>query len=161
MKRTLPLFLLILSALNPTHALASEAPMNKTKFSSAATMLIVEDVRESAEFYRDKLGFVIESIFEGDANNPTRYAIVSRDGISIHFESYERFKQDYHDFENVAVKCGVYFLVYDVDALHDEFKSRGVDIAWPPTTQGYGIRDMKVLDPDGYQLNFGTPTNDR
>ena len=87
----------------------------------------------------------------------TCYAMVNRDGIGVHFESYGAYRAEYREDPKVSVKCGAYFLVDDVDALYEEFKSRGLDPIWPPTDQGDGLRDMKVLDLDGYQLLFGTP----
>lgn len=119
----------------------------KTLFTSAATMLIANSVKQSAEFYRDKFGFDIDFIYEGHIANQPNYAVVKRDGLEIHFESYE------HDQVKVPesrVKCGVYFMVNDVDSLYEEFLQRGVVVKWPPTDQSYGIRDFKVLDCDGY-----------
>lgn len=128
--------------------------MNPTRLLTSATMLIVSSVRRSAEFYRDKLGFEIDFIHEGRIANQPNYAVVKRDRLEVHFESYE------HDHALVSepkVGCGIYFMVADVDALHSEFQARGVEVKWPPTDQDYGIRDFKVLDCDGYQLLFGSP----
>ncbi len=126
------------------------------RLTSATTMLVVEDVKKSAEFYRDKLGFVIDFVIEGDSEESTPFAAVRREGYMVYFESYGSYNKDYENFRSVAVKCGVYFMVDDVDSLYEEFKNRDVDFVWPPTTQGYGNRDMKILDNSGYQLLFGT-----
>ncbi|MEM9159138.1 MAG: VOC family protein [Verrucomicrobiota bacterium] len=122
------------------------------KLSSATTMLIVADVKKTAEFYRDTLGFEIEFVIE----EGVPFSAVFRDGYKIFFESYPNYKEDYRNFEKAAVKCGVYFMVEDVDALYEELKGRGAAFAWTPQNQAYGNRDMKLLDNNGYQLLFAT-----
>ncbi len=132
---------------------ANESKMNtSTKITSATTMLIVKDVKASAEFYRDKLGFKIEFVIE----EGTPFASVYRDGYKVYLESCPNCGKDDENSEKVAVKCGVYFMVDDVDALYEEFKSRGVEFRWAPQDQVYGNRDMKLLDNSGYQLLFAT-----
>ena len=116
-------------------------------------MLITASVRRSAEFYHDQFGFEIDFIYEGCITNQPNYSVVKRDNLEIHFESYEH---DQVEIFNPKVKCGVYFMVDNVDSLYEEFSGRGVSAQWPPTNQSYGIRDFKVLDCDGYQLLFGS-----
>ena len=119
-------------------------------------MLITASVKRSAEFYRDQLGFDIDFIYEGRVANQSNYAVVRRDKLEVHFESYEH---DQIEDPEPRVKCGVYLMVDNVDLLHEEFLQRGVIMKWPPTDQSYGIRDFKVLDCDGYQLILGNPVS--
>jgi uncharacterized glyoxalase superfamily protein PhnB len=49
----------------------------------------------------------------------------------------------------------VYVYVDDVDALHEELVGRGADLVHGPVEQGYGLREIRVRDPDGYVLAFG------
>jgi len=130
----------------------SVAPMKSPTLTSSATMLIASSVRRSAEFYRDKLGFTIDFIYEGHETGQPNHAVVRRDGIEVHFESYEH---EGMEIPHCEVKCGVYFTVADVDGIFDEFIDRGAAPLSPPTDQSYGIRDFKIFDPDGYQLVFG------
>ncbi len=137
----------------PSQIDADEPIMSvKTTLDSATTMLIVKDVKKTAEFYRDRLGFKIEFVVE----EGTPFASVWRDGYKVFFESYPDYNEDYEDFEKVAVKCGVYFMVDDVDLLYEEFRDRGAEFVWTPQNQEYGNRDMKLLDNNGYQLLFAT-----
>jgi catechol 2,3-dioxygenase-like lactoylglutathione lyase family enzyme len=46
------------------------------------------------------------------------------------------------------------FVVEDVDALHQEFRSKGVPIDLEPTTQSWGNREMYVEDADRNSLRF-------
>jgi predicted enzyme related to lactoylglutathione lyase len=50
-----------------------------------------------------------------------------------------------------------YFWVDDVEALHAEVTDRGAEIVHGPIDQGYGLREFRVRDPDGYILAFGRP----
>jgi len=118
-------------------------------------MLITSSVRKSTEFYQ-KLGFEVDFIYEANISGQPNYAVVKRDGLEVHFESYEH---DQLEESQPRVKCGIYFMVDDVDQLHEELLGNQVEIKWPPTNQSYGIRDFKILDPDGFQLLFGSPIN--
>ncbi|HZE94318.1 MAG TPA: VOC family protein, partial [Gemmatimonadales bacterium] len=48
-----------------------------------------------------------------------------------------------------------YVWIDDADALHKEFKSKGVKIVRPPCNQRYGCRDFEIEDCTGYRLCFG------
>ena len=62
--------------------------MKKTaKVTGVAPQLIVPDVVQTAEYYRDIFGFVII----GYALQPPVYAMVQRDGFQIHFAKGDTF----------------------------------------------------------------------
>jgi hypothetical protein len=44
----------------------------------------------------------------------------------------------------------------DVDALYAEWKKRGVRMN-APTVASYGMKQLKVQEPDGYDLWFESP----
>ena len=110
----------------------------------AATLFAVQDVLRSVEHYRDALGFHTEFTY----GEPTLYAGVERDGVVIHLQAAERTKrQPGHGAVNIFVT--------DVDAVYQEFKSRGARILSEPKDYPYGMRDFDVNDLDGNQLCFG------
>jgi uncharacterized glyoxalase superfamily protein PhnB len=45
--------------------------------------------------------------------------------------------------------------VDDIEALHEEFLGRGANLLHGPVDQAYGLRELRVRDPDGYILAFG------
>jgi uncharacterized glyoxalase superfamily protein PhnB len=49
----------------------------------------------------------------------------------------------------------LYIYVDDVEVLHAEFVERGADILSPPVDTEYGLREIRVRDPEGYVLAFG------
>ena len=114
-------------------------------FSHAATVLPVDNLIETAEFYQKKMGFDISSMY-GD---PPYYAIANRDkNVSIHLSERE-------DTTNKIQPCNVYIFVNDVDAVYDEYQSKGLEIFAPPENQAYGMREFEVVDLNGHFLTFG------
>lgn len=112
----------------------------------AIPVLRVSDAQDAAQFYCASLGF--EKRFEYHADpmlkNPC-YIGLARDGVVLHVSSFSG--------DGTAGGCAI-LLVDDVDALHDEFVSRNVPIALPPTDQTWGNREMYVKDADGNTLRF-------
>ena len=51
--------------------------------------------------------------------------------------------------------CYVY--VSDADALHRELVSKGANVIGEPVSRPWGLREFRVLDPEGNQLTFGQP----
>ena len=112
--------------------------------SGAATLFVVQDVLRSVAHYREVLGFHTEFTY-GDT---TFYAGVERDGVTIHLQAADHTKRlPGHGAVNVFVT--------DVDALYQEFKSRGAKILSEPKDYPYGMRNFDVNDLDGNQLCFG------
>src|SRR5690606_29169704 len=97
-----------------------------------------QDVKGTAAFYRDVLGFTWDF---GDEV----YAVVWRDNSAIHFVRDEHVSNGVHLFQ----------WVIDVDAYHRELLGRGAEIASGPTDQPYGIRELCVRDVNGIGIVFG------
>ena len=108
----------------------------------AATVLVVEDVGRSLDYYRDKLGF------DGRPydKDPAIYGYASRGRCNIHLAQGRPHPNGFFD---------VYVYVDDVDALYDELRVRGADVLNAPVATDYGLREIRVRDPDGYVLAFG------
>ena len=104
---------------------------NPAQFIQGAPALHVPDVKATAKYYRDILGFQWDY---GDDD----YAVVWRDNSAIHFVRGDRSP-----------------FVTDVDALYRELKSRGARILNEPKDYPYGMRDFDINDLDGNQLCFG------
>jgi catechol 2,3-dioxygenase-like lactoylglutathione lyase family enzyme len=121
-----------------------------TKLTSLAPVLLVEDVREATDYYRDKLGFEVDQY----ERIPEHYADASRDGCSVHFACFEGAPPR----PNVEVFPPDMFDVYfNVDhALHAELLEQGADLLHAPVRQGYGMYEFRVCDPHGYILAFGS-----
>lgn len=111
-------------------------------------VLPCRDAASAIEFYVGKLGFML--VFR-DGNKPT-YGVVRRDAVEIHLQ-----RHDPDEWERVE-RPMLRFLVADPDALHDEFKDKGVfhdgtalrDTPWD-------TREFAFYDPDQNGLTFYRP----
>jgi predicted enzyme related to lactoylglutathione lyase len=121
-----------------------------------APYLVVDDVVATANFYRDMLGFRYDR-FWGD---PPAFCMVKRNGIVIMLSQIEGAgamrPNRLADPEGGA--WDAYVWVDDADALHAEFRARGVTIAREICDQLYGCRDFDVEDCNGFRLCFGHDT---
>ena len=120
---------------------------------SIAPYFVVEDVVAAANFYRDKLGFQYERFW----GEPPAFCMVWRRGVVI---MLSQFAEGAGTNPNAKVDregeaWDAYIWVDAVDALFEEFQSKGVTIARPICDQEYGCRDFDVLDSTGYRLCFG------
>ena len=122
--------------------------------------LIVKDVEASSKFYQNALGFKHIFSMPGPDGRPslvhlrwTKYADLlitkSRDGrdlpepkgvgISLSFNMFEHFNGD-------------------IDAFAKHARDNGADVTGP-IDQPWNVREVTVLDPDGYNLIFMVPIN--
>ena len=97
------------------------------------------------DFYSGKLGFTCANSWRPDQtkDDPCYMAFV-RDGVWLQVAS----------FKGTLGTCA-YVYVDDVDALHTEFMSKGVQDLDPVEDQTWGMREFAVTDPDGNTLRFG------
>jgi catechol 2,3-dioxygenase-like lactoylglutathione lyase family enzyme len=110
------------------------------QFYQAAPLLLVPDVPTTAEYYRNVLGFVSDP----GAATP-EYTVVWRDNASVHLAGGER----------APTGVRIFFWVKHVDALYEDVRRRGAEIAIPLETRPYKIRDFSLHDPNGVLLVFG------
>ena len=111
---------------------------NPEQFIQGAPVLHVTDVRATAQYFKERLGFKWDF---ADQN----YSVVWRDNSAVHFVTGKQNPSGVHLFQWVR----------DVDAYHQEIVSRGAKIIKEPTDQPYGIRDMVVRDINGIDIVFG------
>lgn len=123
--------------------------------------LIVADLEASSKFYQEVLGFKHIFTMPGLGGQPAlihlrwlKYAdlliALPRDGqeiqkprgtgISLSFQMLERFEGS-------------------VDALAEQAQARGANIVSGPLDQPWNVRELTILDPDGYRLVFTAPLN--
>ena len=110
------------------------------QFYQGAPLLLVPDVRATADFYRSVLGF--KSDPEADTQE---YCVVWRDNAAVHLAQGE----------TAPTGVRIFFWVMDVNALYEEVVQRGGAIAVPIGTRPYRIRDFAIRDPNGVLLVCG------
>jgi catechol 2,3-dioxygenase-like lactoylglutathione lyase family enzyme len=128
----------------------TEAPESLTHI---APVFRVSDLSRSLAFYRDRLGFAVEFVYE------SFYAGVCRDDCHIHFKCSSPTQRDQLTFdreEHIDACIGV----HSAETLSQRFASAGVAFVVPLRHMPYGT-EFYVRDPDGYVLGFvqSTPTS--
>lgn len=122
----------------------------ESKIISSASILLVEDVVRSAEWYKEKCGFVIEKYY----GEPPTFCIINRNGFYIMFAKCEKSKI-VPNWKLVEKTSNVYFWVDDVEAIYKEFISKDATIDYSLCIQPYGVKEFGINDPDGYDIAFG------
>lgn len=115
------------------------------KLTKVRSVLAVQDLQASVSFYCERLGFSIQSSFEG-------WCFLSRDGMVLmlgHCPDDMPASQT-HDHSYFA-----YIEVQAIDELYAEFLARGLTSATAPNTQAWGMREFMVTTPDGHRMMFG------
>jgi catechol 2,3-dioxygenase-like lactoylglutathione lyase family enzyme len=122
--------------------------------------LIVSDLEASSKFYQEALGFKHIFTMPGPGGMPTlihlrwvKYADVlialprdGRDvsepkgvGVSLNFNLLDRFNGN-------------------IDAFAEHAREKGANVVGP-VDQPWNVREVTILDPDGYRLVFTVPIN--
>jgi catechol 2,3-dioxygenase-like lactoylglutathione lyase family enzyme len=124
----------------------------------ATPCLLVDDVIDTAEYYRDVLGFSFAGIF----GNPPGFVIVDRDGARLMFRrSPSDTPRRNSNSDAIPDFMDVYIYADDVDALAAELRTKGADIVLEPTDRPiYNGREMAVRDCNGWTLCFGQLLDD-
>ncbi|MCJ2083990.1 bleomycin resistance protein [Methylobacterium sp. J-090] len=106
-------------------------------------LLAAPDPGAAADWYRDKLGFVVGLVMDG-------YAIVEREGVELHFWACPD--------RTIAENTSAYIRVTDIESVRAglEAAAEGGRIS-PVQTREWGMREFYVWDPAGNLLRFGEP----
>ncbi|MGO1080649.1 VOC family protein [Inquilinus sp. CA228] len=113
----------------------------------------VEEVETLREFYLEKLGFGHMMGIVGK-DGKFDFGIVRRDGIMVMMGRPQSPGGGATRGQGGARPLDIYFYVKNVDAFHDEVRSRGVAVTEALSTQWWGDRTFAVKDPYGYSLWF-------
>lgn len=115
-------------------------------------------MQSSIAFYHDVLGFQIV-----DQTDHDWWAMIKLgDAVLMLNAAYEDGERPpapdparvrgHHD-------VSLYFSFDDLDGLYAHLRSKGCDVT-PPAETSYGLRQLSLKDPDGYELCFTDPVGD-
>ena len=125
-------------------------------------LLEVFDMPTSLAFYRDVLGFdVVNQSSPGDKCD---WCFLQRADVGLMLNTaYESDDErpPTPDPSRVRVHkdTGLFFGCPDVDTAYTYLKERGVQLK-PPHNAPYGMRQLYLTDPDGYNLCFQWPVEE-
>jgi catechol 2,3-dioxygenase-like lactoylglutathione lyase family enzyme len=121
-------------------------------------LLQVYDMPTALKFYRDVLGF--EVVGTSPELGPDKYHWVwlRLGGADVMLNTAYEFDSERPvpaDRARVAAHgdTGLFFGCPDVDGAYEALRERGVAVK-PPKVARYGMKQMYVKDPDGYELCF-------
>lgn len=119
--------------------------------SEVVPLLFVEDIQRSVEFYCGALGFDLIQKWEPDGK--LGWCRIERGQTAV-------MLQQACEEDDPATDRGrgvaLFFLCDDADALRAEFGAAGLPVD-PPKVAFYGMNQLFLKDPDGYNLCFQNP----
>jgi len=114
---------------------------------SLAPQFLVDDLQAAIAYYRDRLGFEPDFIYE------SFYASVSRDGFSIHLKCAPKTAADrIHRKQNEHLDA--YIGVHGIEELFEEIQGKGARLIRSLEVRPWAQKDFSVEDIDGYILCF-------
>ena len=115
--------------------------------------LMVEDVARTLEFYRETLGFEVQTTVPEQA--PFDFAIVQRDGVELMFQSRSSLSENVPALAGAPIGASQTFYI-EVDGVQDLYQALRdkVEIVVDFHTTFYGTREFYFRDINGYVLSF-------
>ena len=127
--------------------------MAEEQFLRTILVLPVSNIEESIAWYRTALGFETLYLHEGDhEGEATNYAILRRESATVHL-----ILDEPPPYEQAWTKAGtgdLYLIVRDVDAVHNELKSQGVNLTRGLQIENWGARGFNLTDPSGNAIHI-------
>ena len=118
--------------------------MGKT-ITGSRYVLAVNNLKKSADFYLEKLGF--QTLWEGDG-----WHFVIRDNAKI---MLGECPDDQPAFETGCHSYFAYLDVNNIDELYKEYQSKKVEILSSIENKPWGQREFSVRTIDGHRIMFG------
>jgi catechol 2,3-dioxygenase-like lactoylglutathione lyase family enzyme len=118
----------------------------------AVPFFMVSDLATSIDFYVGKLGFIVDLTWT--PKEKIEWCLLHREGVSLMLQESHA-----HAWNETKKGVGVSICVQCIDALalYKEFKVREVEVKEPFV--GNNMWVISLSDPDGYRLDFESPTD--
>jgi predicted enzyme related to lactoylglutathione lyase len=125
-----------------------DALVSRRRVHSITPLFVVRDVERSAAFYCDVLGFEDPSFFAPEGG-PAEFCMINRDGHEL---MLKRSRGEGDVTPNGRPDAwDVYLRVADVAAEKEGIERAGGTVVAGPRDTFYSMREIEVLDPDGYR----------
>lgn len=118
-----------------------------TRVIGISPQFLVDDLDRATAYYRDKLGFKLDFIYQ------QFYASVSRDGFAIHLKHGEDVRAG-REHRKQEEHLDAYISVSGITDLFSELQTRGAQVITPLEERPWACLDFYVEDADGYILCF-------
>jgi catechol 2,3-dioxygenase-like lactoylglutathione lyase family enzyme len=127
--------------------------MNRARLANVAPVLPTPDVRRTAAYYRDFLGFKVVEHYDAEEAFATLY----RDSVELIL-----VQARHGDVQSNTVRYGAGLDLYidpdtvaAVDSMYEEVKAKGVKLLGEPAMTAYGSYEFVVEDVDGRLIGIG------
>jgi catechol 2,3-dioxygenase-like lactoylglutathione lyase family enzyme len=114
----------------------------------------VVNMEASLHFYIDGLGFEMANKWTPDGDGRVRWCWLQHGNAAIMLQEYQASKKPEGKLGLGVTIC---FQCKDALAIYREFMARGIGTQRPFV--GNGLWVTSVQDPDGYKLEFASPTD--
>ncbi len=119
-------------------------------------LFMVSNMEASLKFYTDGLGFKILNTWT--PRGKIEWCWLQREGGPVMLQEFRATeKRPYLSGDKPGAGVSIWFQCVDSLALYHEFIKNGVNAQEPFV--GNGLWDVKVIDPDGYNLHFESRTD--
>jgi lactoylglutathione lyase len=138
----------------------STAAVFSANVKQAVPFLGVNCMEESLRFYVDGLGFAVKQSWIPDKaedypDGRIRWCWLQRGDVAI---MLQEFLPQHRPDGTLGMGMSICFMCEDALALYREFKSKGLRTRKRPFV-GNGLWVVSVADPDGYRIDFESPTD--
>ena len=134
----------------PDASAAAHEPLDTR---SVLISLTAKNVLESLAWYRDVLGFTVDNIRERDGKPA---AVTVRSGTARLFLNQDDGGRGWERVKGEGFSI-TFDTAQDVDAIAERIKANGGTLAMDPADMPWGVRMLRVVDPDGYRLAIWRP----
>jgi lactoylglutathione lyase len=128
---------------------------SKANIGEVVPFLRVADMSASIRFYVDGLDARIAARWEPDGE--LRWCRLELGGSAVMLQTFGRGLLQRNAPTRLGLGVSLVFQSADAVTLYHDFRARGVEASEP--TVGNGLWNTSVTDPDGYVLEFASPTD--
>jgi lactoylglutathione lyase len=117
----------------------------------------VSNMEDSLRYYVDGLGFEMTKKWIDEGNLRWCWLEIGDAALML-----QEFRKEGHDSWKPSCKVGegvsIYFMCEDALAIYRQATARGIKVRTNPFV-GNGLWVVPFSDPDGYRIDFESPTN--
>jgi lactoylglutathione lyase len=129
---------------------------NKSIVKQAIPFFMVANMENALDFYINRLGFELKNKWE--PRGKIEWCLLQRDGVSLMLqEPRNKEKSDQEQDVPNGKGVAICFQCSDALALYHEFSAKGIAMKEPFV--GNNMWVINFSDPDGYKLDFESPTD--
>ncbi len=137
-------------------ALMDVRPADAPNIRQAVPFFSVKDIEASLRFYRDGLGFTLTRHW--DPEGRIRWCWLELDHVAVMLQEYwQAGRPGGSPAGALGQGVCICFMCADAIAVYRNAKARGLEPSRPFV--GNGLWVTSLVDPDGYRLDFESPTD--